>query len=418
MSLSSQAEVAAPEPDLSPEQMLGRARALVPVLRARQEEAERLRRLPDETSREFIDAGFYRLLQPRRFGGYEFDLTTFQRVSMELARGCPSSAWSYSLVAGHAHLLGATFPERCQAEVFGPAGDVRIPGRFRPGVARAEPDGIRVTGTWDYVSGSDSATHFVFGFTFGDDLSGGELATDVIAILDAADVEVIHNWDVVGMLGTGSNRCVVRDVFVPEHRVVPSFLSIDAAPGPGRQVHDAPIYRAGGVGTVLYSETASIAVGAARGVLDLYEENLRARKTSVLPLIPMLEHAQYPRFFGEAWQLIDVAEAALLRAGEEYTELAAQAAADGVLVARERDAPLMMRLQYCAKLAYDAVQLMMRTAGSAGMRGGAMWQRYMRDFMVLMTHNSLQPELSAEGTGRAQLGLLPHGSDVPVPQVR
>jgi alkylation response protein AidB-like acyl-CoA dehydrogenase len=77
-----------------------------------------------------------------------------------------------------------------------------------------------------------------------------------------------------------------------------------------------------------------------------------------------------------------------------------------------------MRLQYCARLAYDAVQLMMRTAGSAGMRGGAMWQRYMRDFMVLMTHNSLQPELSAEGAGRAHLGLMPHGSDVPVPQVR
>jgi 3-hydroxy-9,10-secoandrosta-1,3,5(10)-triene-9,17-dione monooxygenase len=319
MSLSSQAAVAAPEPELSPEEMLGRARSLVPVLRARQEEAERLRRLPDETSRDFIEAGFYRLLQPRRFGGYEFDLTTFQRVSMELARGSPSSAWAYSLVAGHAHLLAAVFPESCQSEIFGPAGDVRVPGCFRPGVARTERerDGIRVSGTWDYVSGSDSATHFVFGFAFGDDLSGGELATDVVAILDAADVEVIHNWDVVGLLGTGSNRCVVRDVFVPEHRVAPSFLRVDAPPGAGRQVHDAPIYRAGSVGTVLYSETASIAVGAARGVLDLYEENLRSRKTSVLPLIPMLEHAQYPRFFGEAWQLIDIAEAALLRTGEE-----------------------------------------------------------------------------------------------------
>ena len=52
---------------------------------------------------------------------------------------------------------------------------------------------------------------------------------------------------------------------------------------------------------------------------------------------------------------------------------------------------------------------MMRTNGSAGMRGGAMWQRLQRDMTVLMTHNTVQPELAADSFGRLHFGLLPHG---------
>ena len=73
------------------------------------------------------------------------------------------------------------------------------------------------------------------------------------------------------------------------------------------------------------------------------------------------------------------------------------------------DRRLQLRKQYCAKLAYDAVNLMMRVNGSAGMRGGAMWQRLQRDLTVLMTHNTVQPELAADSFGRLHFGLLPHG---------
>ena len=72
--------VAVPEPDLTPEEMVARASALRPQLLACQEECERLRTLPEGTARAFLEAGFYRILQPRRFGGYEFGLDTFTRV--------------------------------------------------------------------------------------------------------------------------------------------------------------------------------------------------------------------------------------------------------------------------------------------------------------------------------------------------
>ena len=410
--------IPAPEPDLTQEEIVQRARDMVPTLRARQEQTEEAGRLLDETSREFIDAGFYRILQPRRFGGYEFDLPTFSRVAIQLARGCVSSGWSYTLTAGHQHLIAAYFSEEAQADIAGADGDFRVPGRFRPGSAVEVDGGYRVTGTFDYVSGCDSATHLTFSFSFQEDLSAGELASDVITLIDREDVEIIDNWDVLGMRGTGSKRCVVEDVFVPRHRTIHSFFDPFAAPFPGREVHDNPVYRRGSLAGLVFAETTSVAIGAARGVLDLYEESIRTRKTTVLPLVPMTVHAQYPRFYGEAVQEIEVAEAALLRTNEDYMEECLRAEAEGRDFDPDLDRRLQLRMQRCAKMAYDAVLLMMRTNGSAGMRTGAMWQRYLRDMNVLMTHNTVQAELAADFYGRLHFGLMPHGAETLVPQAR
>jgi 3-hydroxy-9,10-secoandrosta-1,3,5(10)-triene-9,17-dione monooxygenase len=409
MSTTPTQSIAVPEPGLTQEEIVQRARDMIPTLRERQEECERIGRLPDETSRDFVEAGFYRILQPRRFGGYEFDLPTFTRVAIALARGCPASGWTYTLTAGHAHMLAALWPEEGQVDIYGADGEVRMPGRFRPGTATPVDGGYRVSGTWDYVSGCDSATHLAFGFMLGDDPSAGELATDFIGVVDYDECEIIDNWDVLGLRGTGSKRVVVEDVFVPERRTIDSIFKLDAPPAAGRTVHEAPIYREGGIGGLIFSETASVAIGTAWGVLDLYEASLRKRKTTVLPLIPMTEHAQYPRFFGEAFQSIDVAEAALLQSDYDYMDWSRRAAGGEIEYGRDLDFRLQLRKQYCAKLAYDAVNLMMRTNGSAGMRGGAMWQRMERDLTVLMTHNTVQPELAADSFGRMHFGLLPHG---------
>jgi 3-hydroxy-9,10-secoandrosta-1,3,5(10)-triene-9,17-dione monooxygenase len=216
---------------------------------------------------------------------------------------------------------------------------------------------------------------------------------------------------VLGLRGTGSKRVVVEDVFIPRSRTIDSIFRLDAPPAAGRTVHDNPMYREGTIGGLIFSETASVAIGTAWGVLDLYEDSIRKRKTTVLPLIPMTEHAQYPRFFGEAFQMIDVAECALLQSDYDYMDWCRRAAAGEMEFGFDLDRRLQLRKQYCAKMAYDAVNLMMRTNGSAGMRTGAMWQRYARDMTVLMTHNTVQAELAADSFGRMRFGLLPHGME-------
>ena len=95
-------EVPVPEPDLTPEAVIERARALIPAIRDQQDEAERLGHHTAELDRRFAEAGFYRILQPRRFGGYEFGLPTFWRVMLAVSAGDPGTGWALTLGAHHA----------------------------------------------------------------------------------------------------------------------------------------------------------------------------------------------------------------------------------------------------------------------------------------------------------------------------
>src|SRR3954454_24058772 len=105
-----------PEPDLSPSDVIRRASDMIPVLRQSQAECESLGRMPQATNDEFVSAGFYRILQPRRCGGCEFGLPTFARAMIEVARGCPSSGWVLALTAGHAIMLSSFFSDEAQID--------------------------------------------------------------------------------------------------------------------------------------------------------------------------------------------------------------------------------------------------------------------------------------------------------------
>ena len=261
-----------PEPDLTPEEMIHRASAMVPVLRGRQQECERLGRIPQITNDEFVAAGFYRILQPRRFGGYEFGMPTFARVMMEVSRGCPSSGWVLALTGGHAIMLSAFFSEEAQIDVYGTDGEFRGPSRTPPYViARPVEGGFILNGEWNYVSGCDIATH-VFGGINIVSTAGDEPR---VGIVDRSDFTIVDDWDTIGMRGTGSRRVVVRDAFIPEYRTIPPMRdAFGSRNAPGRRVHANPVYVAGRLVSVLFEEMAAVAVGIARGALDIYEREL------------------------------------------------------------------------------------------------------------------------------------------------
>ena len=136
--------VPVPQPDLTPVGMIEAAVALRPLLREKQVETEAAGRILDEVNAACDAAGFYRALQPRRFGGYEFDLPTFAKVMIEVARGCPSTGWVVAFTAGHTHMF-AKYPLATQAEAYGATG--RVPSARWSAAAR--PARARSTaGTW------------------------------------------------------------------------------------------------------------------------------------------------------------------------------------------------------------------------------------------------------------------------------
>ena len=401
--------IAPPESDMTSERLVARASAMVPALRERQHECEQLGRIPDSTSAELIDAGFYRILQPRRFGGYELDLETFSRVTIELARGCPSTGWAYAFTAGHAHLLAALFSEECQVDVYGDDGEVRMPGNIRPQPAEPVPGGVRITGAWDYVSGCDSATHFLLGVV----TAGGDPdheVTEMTCIVDADACLIIDNWDMHGLRGTGSKRVVADGAFVPTHRTIPSLNRVEARlyaatrDMPGRAVHTNPMYAAGGLFSLLAGEALAVAVGIARGTLDVYEETLATRTTMTAPIVRMSQSPQYRRSYGEAVGFVDVAEQALLGSDRDYMNWCDQDVAELASFSAEREQRLLLRKFVCAKLCADAVDLMVRTAGSSSMKRGSVLERYRRDMTTLMTHPTVQLETGSENYALLHFG--------------
>jgi 3-hydroxy-9,10-secoandrosta-1,3,5(10)-triene-9,17-dione monooxygenase len=393
-----------PESELTAEEMVKRAVALRPALLERQQECERLRELPESTQRDFLAAGFYRILQPRRFGGYEFGPEVFARTMAEIARGCPSSAWVLALTAGHTHTL-AHFAEETQVEFYGEDGDFRCPLVGLPG-GKGTPveGGYRVSGAWDYASGCDLATHFMgTALVAADD--GGRPVPLLVAV-PRSDFTIVDNWDSMGMRGTGSRRVVVEDVFVPERHAIRQPTPEQPAEHPGRGTHANPYYL-GPITSMLFIELTAVALGTARGALDEYEAILRVRETYFPPVMPRTEHHEFQRYFGQAFALVDVAEAALQRACRDYLDLCRREAEEGIPFGDREDRRLLLYLQQAVRLLADAVDVLFRTAGTSATRPEARLQRYFRDFAVVRTHVTMQYDRTAENYAAMHFGLRP-----------
>ena len=193
--------IAAPEPGLTERDIVERAVHLRPVLLERQPETERLTHYPKDTHDDFLRAGFYRILQPRRYGGYEFALPVFYRVVTEIARGCPSTGWALSLTAAHVLQVATLFEERAQDEIFGADGDFRAASTVAPiGIARPDGDGhVVLDGTWPYSSGAPYSTQYV-----GQTLSAGDPPGPPLLF--------------VAPRGSGSNTVRMEQARIPAYR--------------------------------------------------------------------------------------------------------------------------------------------------------------------------------------------------------
>jgi 3-hydroxy-9,10-secoandrosta-1,3,5(10)-triene-9,17-dione monooxygenase len=405
MQARSTRSVELPDPDVSPDELVARATAMRETLRARQDECEALGRLPDATAQDYVDAGFFRVLQPRRFGGYEFGLDTFLRITAELSRGCPSSGWVYGLMAGH-NLVVALFEEQGQIELFGD-GDFRCPLSNLPAPAVEVDGGYVVSGGWDYSSGCDVATHFIGGVTVAGGAGDDVVDTRWVA-MRRDQYEIIDNWNTLGMRGTGSRRVVVHDLFIPVHHTVPSpnpFRPV--VEFPGRDVHDNPIYRAGPLVPLLISEPAAVALGIGQAAIDEYIDVLTSRH-QYGPASPLrADLTMFQRILGQATALVDTAEAALWHVARSWTEQSEEAAATGVPVSDENERRLILVEQQVIELCSQAVELVFRTGGSSAARKGERIERYFRDLNMVRTHVTLQYERTWENVGQMRLGRPP-----------
>src|SRR5216683_5362535 len=196
-----------------------------------------LRVVPAESVKALTETGFFRLLQPARFGGHEADPITFLTAVRLIASACGSTGWVSSVVGVHPWQL-ALFPLRAQEDVWGTDPGTRMSSSYAPtGRAEAVAGGHRLTGRWSFSSGCDHATWVLLG---GIVLDGDGKPTDFRTfLLPARDYVIDDVWDTVGLRGTGSNDIVVDGAFVPGHRSL-SFTDVSRCKCPGHETNPAP----------------------------------------------------------------------------------------------------------------------------------------------------------------------------------
>jgi len=249
------------------EQLYDNARAMLPALRERVQETAALGHLPGATVQEMQDAGFFRIMQPARYGGLEQDPEVFFRVQIILAEACMSTAWVLGVVAIHNWQL-ALFDDRAQQDVWGEDDSTLISSSYMPvgNVEHAE-GGYRLSGHWGFSSGSKHCNWAFLGGMVPPTEEGA--APDYRTFLvPRGDYEIVDNWNVSGLEGTGSHDIVVKDAFIPEHRTHRSIDGFECN-SPGNAVNDHYIFRLP-FGQIFVRAVSSSSIGALKGVVDSY----------------------------------------------------------------------------------------------------------------------------------------------------
>lgn len=251
-----------------------RARAMVPVLRERAAECETARKVPDETIKDMADAGFFRILQPKRWGGYELDPQDFYDVQMTLAEGCMSTAWCLGVIAIHNWQL-ALFDDRAARDVWGEDDSVLISSSYMPvgKVTREDDEHLRLSGSWGFSSGCDHCDWVFLGAMVPSDEPGPpDMRTFLIP---RSDYEIVDDWHVMGLKGTGSKTIVVKDALVPEYRTHKAGDGFTCT-SPGNEVNTGNLYKLP-FGQMFVRAVSSAAIGCLQGAIDTFVENTSKR---------------------------------------------------------------------------------------------------------------------------------------------
>ncbi|MCW0197566.1 acyl-CoA dehydrogenase family protein [Sphingopyxis sp.] len=257
------------------EELIERARAMIPTLKARARQTTLDGNVPAETVAEMKEAGFFRILQPKRWGGYEMHPNVFFAVQKALAEGCMSTGWIYGVLGCHPYEL-ALFHDQAQRDVWGDNnGEMLVSSTYQPvGKVEKVEGGFYLSGRWGFSSGSTHCGWVLLG-AINFDTSGGPPDMRTF-LLPRTDYQVIEGtWDVFGLQGTGSFDILVERVFVPEHRTHKASDGFACA-NPGQAENDGPLYRLPWA-QVFVRSVSTAAFGGARAAVNAAMEIMQSR---------------------------------------------------------------------------------------------------------------------------------------------
>jgi len=379
---------------VEPAELVARARAMIPTLAGRALAQTQRRGILPETIAEMQAAGFFRVLQPKRWGGYEMKLGTFYDIEIALSEGDMSTGWTYGVFGAVTWFLGL-IDDRLTQEVWGRDPSVLGCSSTMPaGKATAVDGGFQLSGHWRYASGCEHCEWA---------LLGGMVRAENAApdwrffVVPRRDYKTVDNWQVAGLQGTGSIDVMLDDVFVPDYRtqrLQDNFL----LKGAGQAVNTSSLYRVP-FGQIFARGVSTAGLGALQAMLTALLDYSQNRVT----------HAGGRATENPFVQLLCAETAATIN--EMRTTLYRNFRTLHDYARRGETPPLELRLRY--KFQSSAVierstllaARIFKATGAAGLADELPFGRILADLMAARQHISNQYEYYGTNWGATMFGL-------------
>jgi len=380
----------------SKSELIGRARELAPVVAQQAAITDREGAVPASLITSFCDAGFMKMMVPKRYGGFELDYSAMAGVINTIAQSCSSTGWVLAFFIGH-NFLHALFPEKSQAEVFGSRSFALTPGNAAP-VFTLTPTagGYVASGRSSWNSGSSAAEWYLCG---GLVKAEGAAPEHRLFLVPASEVKLIPSWEVAGMSGTASNDIEAKDVFVPAHRTTLAGPLLEGR-GPGTLLHPNPMYSIPVLPFIL-GEVMPIVVGAYRAAANEFRRITESRISSHSGLAVGTKQTSQIKIAkglgGAALAEIMLADYTRMLTSGDYDWLRAPVARAEIKV---RSA---MVADYCS----NGINELVLAAGANAFRLASPLQRFFRDINLVRVHGYIDLDSACETHGRILQGLPP-----------
>jgi 3-hydroxy-9,10-secoandrosta-1,3,5(10)-triene-9,17-dione monooxygenase len=365
-----------------------KAEALLPKLKERAPKCEELRRLPDETLRDFHDAQLFRIHQPKRVGGAELEFAAVVTYGALFARVCASTAWNWVNFAAH-HMMLGMFPPQAQDEIWGSSVDALIASSFvfPAGKARKVQDGYLLSGRWPFSSGVDpSEWNMLAGLARLDDNLPPEQR---IFLVPRPRYKVIDTWFAGGLRGTGSNDVEVAEVFVPEHMTL-AVADTKGGPTPGSAVNPGILFQLPVFALFPYM-LSGVALGIAEGLIEDYKP---ASGKMTGARVAEIQSTQ-----------IRLAEATAYARISRLVQLSNCREAEAKMPDMKTKARYRLEGAYAVDWAVRAVDVMFGLYGAGGLYESGPVARAFRDAHAVKQHFSFNTDIAGTTYGRVALGL-------------
>jgi alkylation response protein AidB-like acyl-CoA dehydrogenase len=376
-------------------ELVERAEHLRPLLRKNAAQGEQDRRVVEESIQALREAGLFKLLQPKRHGGYQTSMRALVDVTAAVAEGDGGTAWVVSLLNSGAWLAGC-FPAQAQDDVWGADQSALVSGVFSPRVESEKVDGgYLVTGKWYYNSGSWHADWAVLSVPITNE--AGEVVDMAMALVPRADLDLEDTWFVAGMRASGSN-CVVADgAFVPEHRIMSVGPAIEGT-YPTEYTEEllyqsplAPFFTVGMVGPQL---------GLGRAALQIVKEKATTKGVANTIYTRQADSVAFQLQLAQATMLLDTAHLHAHRVTDDLDTAAAEGRKLDFLARARIRADIGWAIENVVK----AIDILLYAHGSGSFAEVNPLQRIWRDSEVASRHAGILPMVCYEIYGKALVG--------------